>query len=166
MQLGAIYIPNKIVEEFVTEFHKGTTQRHNKVIVLVVRLGREYIIRNIWKIAKKVTQECSDCQRNKFLKYKPFGELQPVKTLNRPWEVILWDFIIKLSKSKDLVTGQLHNVILVIVDKLTKWGYFIACTEEISAEDVAQIYIKEVFTQHRSPDKIISNRDPRFITAF
>ena len=27
--------------------------------------------------------------------------------------------------------------ILVIVDKLTKWGYFIAYIEEISAEDVA-----------------------------
>jgi len=46
---------------------------------------------------------------------------------------------------KDPVTGQLHNAILVIVDRLIKWGYFIACTEEISAEDVAQIYVKEVF---------------------
>jgi len=26
-----------------------------------------------------------------------------------------------------------------------KWDYFIAYTEEILAEDVAQIYIKEVF---------------------
>jgi len=26
-----------------------------------------------------------------------------------------------------------------------KWGYFIAYTEEISAEDIAQIYVKEVF---------------------
>jgi len=42
-----------------------------------------------------------------------------------------------LSKSKDLVTGQLYNAILVIVDRLMKWGYFIACTEEILAEDVA-----------------------------
>jgi len=71
-----------------------------------------------------------------------------------------------LPKSKDPVTGQLHNAILVIVDRLTKWGYFIACTEEISAENVTQIYVKEVFTQHESPDKIISNKDPRFITAF
>jgi len=71
-----------------------------------------------------------------------------------------------LSKSRDSVTGQLYNAILVIIDKLTKWGYFIACTEEISAEDVAQIYIKEVFAQHRSPDKIISDRDLRFIAAF
>jgi len=57
----------------------------------------------------------------------------------------LWDFIIKLLKLKDPVTGQLHDAILVIIDRLTKWGYFIACTEEISAENVAQIYIKEVF---------------------
>jgi len=166
MQLEAMYIPSKIAEEFVTEFHKGTIQRHNGTTALVARLGQEYIIRNVWKTARKVTRECPDCQRNKFLKHKPFGELQPVKTLSRLWEVILWDFIIKLPKSKDLVTGQLHNTILVIINKLTKWGYFIACIEEISVKDVAQIYVKEVFLQHRSPDKIISNRDLRFITAF
>jgi len=28
---------------------------------------------------------------------------------------------------------------------MTKWGYFILCIEEISVEDVARIYIKEVF---------------------
>jgi len=57
-------------------------------------------------------------------------------------------------------------VILVIVDKLTKWGYFIACTKEISAEDIARIYIKEVFARYRALDKIISDRDPRFIVVF
>jgi len=36
-------------------------------------------------------------------------------------------------------------MILVIVDKITKWGYFILCIEEILAEDVARIYVKEVF---------------------
>jgi len=28
---------------------------------------------------------------------------------------------------------------------MTKWGYFILYTEEISAEDIARIYVKEVF---------------------
>jgi len=28
---------------------------------------------------------------------------------------------------------------------MTKWGYFILYIEEISAEDVARIYIKEIF---------------------
>jgi len=52
------------------------------------------------------------------------------------------------------------------VDKLTKWGYFIAYTKEILVEDVARIYIKEVFTRHRALNKIILDRDPRFIAAF
>jgi len=52
------------------------------------------------------------------------------------------------------------------VDKLIKWGYFIAYTKEISVEDIARIYIKEVFARHKVLDKIILNRDPRFIVAF
>jgi len=73
---------------------------------------------------------------------------------------------ILLLKSKDPVTEQLHNAILIIIDRLTKWGYFIVCLEEISAEDVTQIYVKKVFAQHRLPEKIISNKDLRFITVF
>jgi len=52
------------------------------------------------------------------------------------------------------------------VDKLIKWGYFIACTEEILVKDVTRIYIKEVFIRYKALDKIILNRDPRFIAAF
>jgi len=54
----------------------------------------------------------------------------------------------------------------VIVDKLIKWGYFIACTEEILVEDVARIYIKEVFIRYGALDKIILDRDLRFIAVF
>jgi len=52
------------------------------------------------------------------------------------------------------------------VDKLIKWGYFIVCTEEILVEDVARIYIKEVFVRHGALDKVILDRDLRFIAAF
>jgi len=57
-------------------------------------------------------------------------------------------------------------VILVIVDKLIKWGYFIVCIKEILVEDVAKIYIKEVFIRYGALDKIILDRDLRFIVAF
>jgi len=57
-------------------------------------------------------------------------------------------------------------VILVIVDKLIKWGYFIVCIEEILVEDVARIYIKEVFIRHGALNKVILDRDLRFIVAF
>ena len=52
------------------------------------------------------------------------------------------------------------------MDKLIKWGYFIICIEEILVEDIAKIYIKEVFIRYKVLSKIILNRDLRFITAF
>jgi len=71
-----------------------------------------------------------------------------------------------LLKLKDPITGQDYNAILVIVDKLIKWGYFIAYTEEILAEDIARIYIKEVFAKYRVLSKIILDRDLIFIIVF
>ena len=41
------------------------------------------------------------------------------------------------------------------MDKFTKWGYFITYIEEILAEDIAQVYIKEVFIKYRALNKII-----------
>ena len=55
---------------------------------------------------------------------------------------------------------------MVIVDKLTKWGYFVLYIEEILAEDVVKIYTKKVFIRHGVLDKIILDRDLRFMSAF
>ena len=52
------------------------------------------------------------------------------------------------------------------MDKLTKWGYFIAYIEEILVEDIIQIYIKEVFIRYKALNKIILDKDPKFILAF
>jgi len=57
-------------------------------------------------------------------------------------------------------------VILVIVDRITKWGYFILYTEKILIKDIAKIYIKEVFLKYKLLEKIISDKDPKFIAAF
>ena len=52
------------------------------------------------------------------------------------------------------------------MDKFTKWGYFIAYIKEILAEDIAQVYIKKVFLRYKVLDKIISNKDTRFMLIF
>ena len=52
------------------------------------------------------------------------------------------------------------------MDKLIKWGYFIACIEEILVEDITRIYIKEVFIRYRALIKIILDRDLRFVVVF
>ena len=72
----------------------------------------------------------------------------------------------KLLKLKDPITSQEYDIIFITVDKFTKWGYFIICTKEISVEDIAQIYIKEIFTKYKVLIKIILDRDTRFVIAF
>ena len=62
--------------------------------------------------------------------------------------------------------GQEHDIILVIVNKLTKWGYFIAYIKEILVKDIVYIYTKEIFTRHRALKKIILDKDQRFILVF
>ena len=86
--------------------------------------------------------------------------------MERPWEVILQDFIVKLLKSKNPITGQEHNTIFIIIDKFTKQGYFVVYIEEILVKNIAQIYIKEVFARYRILDKIILNKDIKFIAVF
>ena len=72
----------------------------------------------------------------------------------------------KLLKLKDPIIRQEYDSIFVIVDKFTKWGYFIAYTKEILVKDIAQVYVKEVFLRYKVLNKIILNKDPRFILAF
>ena len=57
-------------------------------------------------------------------------------------------------------------MIFIIINKFTKQRYFIAYTKEILVEDIAQIYIKEIFIRYRVLAKIISDRDIRFIIVF
>ena len=71
-----------------------------------------------------------------------------------------------MLKFKDPITGQEYNIIFIIVDKFTKQGYFVIYTKEILVENIAQIYIREVFARHRALTKIILDRDTRFITVF
>ena len=72
----------------------------------------------------------------------------------------------KLLKLKDPITGQEYNSIFIIIDKFTKQGYFIAYIKEILVKDIAQVYIKELFTKYRVLDKIILNKYTRFILIF
>ena len=49
------------------------------------------------------------------------------------------DFITKLPLSKDLVTGVEYDNILTMVDRLTKWSYFLPYKESWIVEQLADV---------------------------
>lgn len=104
-------------------------------------------------------KECEVCQRNKPEHISPPGLLQPIAIPEQSWEVISMDFIEGLPTSKG------RNVILVIVDKLTKYCHLIALSHPYTAQMVAQEVLNSVVKLHGVPKAIISDKDPIFVSS-
>jgi hypothetical protein len=102
-----------------------------------------------------------ECQQVKADHHHPTGLLQPHDVPMSKWEVISMDFVMGLP-----LTSHRHNVILVIVDKLTKSAHFIPVSDTYDVIDVACMFISEVIRFHGLPKKIISDKDSRFTSRF
>jgi hypothetical protein len=73
------------------------------------------------------------------------------------------DFIIKLLPSEDLLTKIKIDVILTIIDRLLKYTMFILYLESITAEQLADIVIRELVSKFGILEEFITNRDKLFI---
>jgi transposase InsO family protein len=72
------------------------------------------------------------------------------------WQHITMDFIEGLPKS------QGKEVILVVVDRLTKSAHFITMAHPYSAQSVAQAFVDNVIKLHGPPISIVTDRDRIF----
>ena len=64
------------------------------------------------------------------------------------------------------MTGVVYDSILVIIDRLTKYVYFILYKEASTIEELAYIFVKWIVANHGILDKIISDRDKLFTSNF
>nr|GEY48041.1 hypothetical protein [Tanacetum cinerariifolium] len=105
-------------------------------------------------IMHELHNKCLTCAKVKAEYQKPSDLLvQPVIPVWK-WENTTMDFIIKLPKTP---TGQ--DIILLIVDRLTKFAHFLPMKENDSMEKLTIQYLREVVLKHDVPVLIISDRD-------
>jgi len=74
------------------------------------------------KMDESITEyfrSCDVCQRNKVIRHKKFGLLEPLEVPMSPWTAISMDFIVGLPKSDG------YTKIWVIVDRFSKMEHFI-----------------------------------------
>ena len=125
----------------------------------------ELIKRNFWwkgidADIEDYVRSCTKCQRNKSRRHQPYGLLKTIDVPEYPWEALSMDTIEGLPESNKF------NAILVIVDRSTKMCRFLPTTNKLTSIELAEIYIREIFTQHGIPERIISDRGSEFISRF
>ena len=71
------------------------------------------------------------------------------------------DFVVGLP-----LTRRKHDLVWVVVDRLTKSAQFLLIKTYYSLDKLAELYIEEIVRLHGIPVSIISDRDPRFTLRF
>ena len=127
----------------------------------VERKTVELVTRNYWwpgvtKEVKRYVEGCDQCQRIKNKAEMLAGKLRPNQILERPWQHISVDFIMKLPVSKG------HDSILVVCDRFLKMSHFVVTTEKTTAEGLARLFRDNVWKLHGLPESVISDRGPQF----
>ena len=62
------------------------------------------------------------------------------------------DFVVGLP-----YTRSQHNMVLVLVDSLTKMAHIVPTTKKANATHLADLFIQNVFHAHGLPDIIVSD---------
>ena len=64
------------------------------------------------------------------------------------------------------MTWRHHDSIMVVVDKLKKAAHFIPVKSTHKTDDIAKIFVKDIFELHGLPKAIVSNRYVKFTSNF
>ena len=133
---GKVYVSkNNILRAEIIRLHHDTpVEGHGGQWKTVELVTQNFWWPGVTKEVKQYMEECNSYQRNKNYTEQPTGKLMPNSIPEKPWMHILADFITKLP------IVQEYDLILVVVDQLTKMVHFISTTEKISVEGLARLF--------------------------
>ena len=95
-------------------------------------ISRDYWWPQISRHVGQYTRTCETCLRNKVLRHRLISLLNPLPIPKGHWERVSVDFIVELPD----VHG--FDVVMVVVDSVTKRPHFMAMNTTVSAEGAAR----------------------------
>ncbi|KAJ0824772.1 putative nucleotidyltransferase, Ribonuclease H [Helianthus annuus] len=164
---GALYFKKRIWvplyggirEVILNESHKSRYSIHPGSDKMYQDLKEYYWWPRLKSDVAVYVGKCLTCAKVKAEYQKPSGLLQQPEIPVWKWEQISMDFITKLPR-----TLRGHDMIWVIIDRLTKSAHFLPIREKDSTGKLAEIYLREIVARHGVPISIISDRDGRFVS--
>jgi hypothetical protein len=105
-------------------------------------------------------KQCKICQQAKHSHTHPIGLLQPLPIPSGVRTNVSMDFIQGLPKSEGFL------VIMVVVDRLTKFAHFIPIKHPYTTPTIAKIFLDNIVKLHGMLHFIVSDRDTIFVSTF
>jgi transposase InsO family protein len=151
---------SQLKQKVLLELHTSPVGGHSGFLKTYHRVKKDFFWDGLKTDVQRFVAECLVCQQNKVETIKTPGLLQPLSIPSQHWEEVSMDFITGLPKSEG------KSVIMVIVDRLTKYAHFCALSHPFKASTVATAFMEIVQKLHGSPKIIVSDRDPIFTGHF
>jgi len=157
-----MYVPDNanLCLRVLQYYHDHVLAGHSGQNKMLELIQRHYTWPNIRNNVQKFCKSCVTCMQSKPQCHRPYGLLQQLPILERPWNSISMDFIKKLS------SFSVFNIILVIVDRLSKQAIFISTHNTITSAELACLFITHVFSKHGVPSHVTSDCSSKFISHF
>nr|GEY31351.1 putative reverse transcriptase domain-containing protein [Tanacetum cinerariifolium] len=143
------------------EIHKSKYSIHPGSNKMYQDLKKLYWWHDMKAIIIEYVGKCLTCFRVKAECQKPSNLLVQPEIPMWKWERITMDFVTKLLK-----TSKGHDIIWVIVDRLTNSAHFIPTRVTDSIETLTRLYFKEIDSWYGVPISIILDRDSNFTSKF
>jgi hypothetical protein len=140
----------------LSSLHSSPIGGHSGIRDTYQRIKRLFYWHKLKLVVETFVSQCPTCKRAKAEDCQYPGLLASLPILDLAWSFISMDFIEGLPKSNN------KNFILVVVDRLTKYTHFIALSHPFTTQNVAQLFIDNVFTLHGPHVAIVSDRDRIF----
>ena len=86
--------------------------------------------------------------------------MQSLEIPHTPWSSISMGFVESLPKSLK------HDVVMVVVDRLTKYVHFIPLSHPYIVVKVTTLFLNHILKLHGLPTSIVSDRDLVFTSRF
>ena len=161
-----LYVPEEasVLEELLRCHHDDPLARHFGVDKTLELMSRKYYWSSMKADVKEYVDTCDICQRVKVKRHCPYGELDILLQPIGPWKEITMDFITDLLPSKR--KGNVYDTILVVVDRFTKGIRYIPTTKKITAPQLEELLMEEVFLWFGAPESAVTDRGNVFTSNF
>ncbi|WVZ03870.1 hypothetical protein V8G54_024676 [Vigna mungo] len=150
----------EIIQLLLKEYHSSPIKGHDGINRTMAMLSSQFYWPSMLKDITYYVQECLICQQAKSATTLPAGLLQPLPIPNQVWKDIAMDFITGLPPSNG------YTIIMVVIDRLSKYAYLAPLKADYNSKSVAELFINVVVKLYGFPRTIVSDRDKIFISHF